>query len=43
MNVIFQLKLNFIDRFPENIQISNLIKPFPSEAVFFHIDGSTDG
>jgi hypothetical protein len=41
--VRFERNLNFLDSFPENIQISNFIKIRPVGAELFHVDGQTDG
>jgi hypothetical protein len=43
MFVIFEWKLNFMDRFSKNIQILILTKNCPLEAVGFHTDRTTDG
>jgi hypothetical protein len=41
--VRFYRQLNFIDRFSNNIQISNFKKIRPVEAELSHAEGKTDG
>ena len=40
--VRFYLNFNFLDRFSENIQITNLLVIRPMGAELFHVDGRTD-
>jgi hypothetical protein len=41
--VRFEWKLNFLDRFSKNTQMSNLMKIRRVGAELFHADGQTDG